>query len=157
MCLALGWPRYYTSHNISFATHKVLKKGGGAAKHAPGPIPPYNPPQDACKRYNKLMQYPGRLRALLTPPERATLKKLSSPEKIQDYLDTLPINFEVHGETCMSPRMVLRKKTAHCIEGAFLAAAALAYHGKPPLVMDFRTIPIDEDHVVTLFRQNGYS
>ena len=55
----------------------------------------------------------------------------------------------------MSPRRILKKKTAHCFEGALLAAAALAYHGQKPLLLDFRTIFEDEDHVVTLFRQNG--
>ena len=102
------------------------------------------------------MSYSHRIQALLTPPERAIFKKLSNPQKIQDYLDKLPINFEMVGETCMSPRMVMVKKTVHCIEGALFAAAALTYHGHPPLLMDFQTLPDDEDHVVTLFKQNGY-
>ena len=55
----------------------------------------------------------------------------------------------------MSPRATIRAKTAHCIEGAYLAAAALAYHGHEPLLMDFQTLPDDEDHVITLFKQNG--
>ena len=99
--------------------------------------------------------YSKRLKALLTPPEHAIFKKLFTPQKIQDYLDTLPINFEMTGETCMSPRATIRAKTAHCIEGAFLAAAALAYHGQKPFLMDFQTHPDDEDHVVALFQQNG--
>src|SRR3990167_6661781 len=101
------------------------------------------------------MRYSDRFRYLLTCPERILLKKLSTPQKIQNYLDTLPINFERTGETCMSPRATIRAKTAHCIEGAFLAAAALAYHGHTPLLMDFQTLPDDEDHVITLFKQNG--
>ena len=56
----------------------------------------------------------------------------------------------------MSPRRCLRAKIAHCFEGALLAAAALAYHGQKPLLLDFRTIRADEDHVVALFRQNDY-
>ena len=102
------------------------------------------------------MQYSERIRQILTPPERTLLKKLINPQKIQDYLDTLPINFEMHGETCMSPRVALRAKKTHCIEGALIAAAALAYHGQKPLLMDFQTLPDDEDHVVTLFKQNGF-
>ena len=100
--------------------------------------------------------YADRIERLLTPPERRLFQKLSTPQKIQAYLDTLPVNFEASGETYMSPRRVIRAKTAHCFEGALLAATALAYHGKRPLLLDFRTIPADEDHVVTLFRQNGY-
>jgi hypothetical protein len=42
------------------------------------------------------------------------------------------------------------------MEGALLAAAALAYHGQKPLLMDFQTKMVDEDHVIALFRQNGY-
>src|SRR5665213_1092567 len=93
---------------------------------------------------------------LLTPAEHTLFKKLNSPTKIQDFLDTLPINFEIDGETYMSPRRTLQHRTAHCFEGALLAAAALSYHGKKPLLMDLRTTPEDEDHVVTLFKENNY-
>lgn len=102
------------------------------------------------------IRYAERIKQLLTPLERRVFEKLSTPQKVQDYLDTLPINFETKGETYMSPRGVLRAKTAHCMEGALFAAAALAYHGEKPLLLDFRTLPNDEDHVVTLFRQHGY-
>lgn len=42
------------------------------------------------------------------------------------------------------------------MEGALLAAAAFAYHGQLPLLLDLQTIPKDEDHVVTLFNVDGY-
>lgn len=96
------------------------------------------------------------LDSLLTSKEKKIFQKLSTPPKIQDFLDTLPINFETRGETYMSPRRVLETKTAHCMEGALLAAAALMYHGHKPLLMDFQTGYDDEDHVVALFCQNGY-
>ena len=102
------------------------------------------------------MSFREKIRKILTPAERRLFERLSSPQKVQAYLDTLSVNFEASGETYMSPRRSIRAKTAHCFEGALLAAAALAYHGKRPLLLDFRTIPADEDHVVTLFRQNGY-
>lgn len=102
------------------------------------------------------MTYSDRIKKLLTPLERRLFHKLNSPQKIQDYLDTLPINFEPAGETYMSPRRTIRAKTAHCMEGALLAAAALAYHRQKPLLMDFQTKMVDEDHVIALFRQNGY-
>lgn len=91
----------------------------------------------------------------LSQIELKILKKLSTPAKIQDYIDTLAINFEQGGETCMSPRRVLREKKAHCMEGAMLAALALRIHGHPPLVMDLKCIPGEDDHVVALFRQYG--
>lgn len=55
----------------------------------------------------------------------------------------------------MSPRRTIVAQTAHCFEGALVAALALAYHGQKPLLMDIQTIPSDEDHVVALFRQGG--
>jgi hypothetical protein len=99
--------------------------------------------------------YRERLKAILIPAERRIFSKLVTPQKIQDYLDTLPINFELFGETYMSPRRVMRTKTMHCFEGALFAAAALAYHGRAPFLMDFQTAPEDEDHVVALFKEDG--
>jgi hypothetical protein len=92
----------------------------------------------------------------LTKAEEKLLGKLSSPIKIQNYLDRLPINHEKQGETHMSPRLVIREKKAHCFEGALLAAAALWYHGEKPLLMDLVSHPQDDDHVITLYKKNGY-
>ncbi len=93
----------------------------------------------------------------LTREEIAILKRLNTPAKIQDYLETLRPNFEEKGETCMSPRRVMREKKAHCMEGAIFAALALSYHGKKALLLDLRVSDhsIDDDHVVALFRENG--
>ena len=99
--------------------------------------------------------YADKVKAILTPVERKFFQKLSTPQKVQDYLDTLSVNFELKGETYMSPRRVIQAKTAHCFEGALLAAAAFAYHGEKPLLMDLRTVAPYEDHVVTLFRSGG--
>jgi hypothetical protein len=91
----------------------------------------------------------------LTKSELKILRKLNTPIKIQDFLDTLPINFEKRGDTQMSPRKVLREKKAHCIEGALLAAAALWIAGEEPLLMDLKAMPHDDDHVVALYKING--
>ncbi len=83
--------------------------------------------------------------------ERAVLQRLSSPEKIQRFLDEdLAYNHESRGETCRSPRSVLRARTAHCGEGSIFAAAALRFHGWRPLVIQLRAVR-DTDHVVALF------
>lgn len=82
-------------------------------------------------------------------------KKLNSPAKIQNFLDTLPVNFEKQGDTCASPLTVLRTNQAHCIEGALLAAAASWYHGAQPLLLDLKTTRDDSDHVVALFKTHG--
>ncbi|HYD93651.1 MAG TPA: hypothetical protein VEB18_04350 [Candidatus Paceibacterota bacterium] len=82
-------------------------------------------------------------------------RKLSTPEKIQDFLDAMPINHEHGGETCTSPAHTLERKTAHCLEGALLAAAALWSHGHEPLLLNLKSSPGDDDHAVALFRRNG--
>jgi len=82
-------------------------------------------------------------------------RKLSTPEKIQKYLDDLPYNKEKEGETCYSPRLVIRHSTAHCFEGALFAAAALRVGGRPPLILDLASIR-DDDHVIAVYRSNGF-
>jgi hypothetical protein len=90
----------------------------------------------------------------LTRGEFAVLRRLRTPEKIQDFLYGLKQNFEQQGETCNSVRTVLRERRAHCIEGAMLAACALWVHGEPPLLLDLQAVR-DYDHVVCLFRRHG--
>ena len=90
----------------------------------------------------------------LDPAEFRVLCRLSTPEKIQDFLHRLQQNFEIGGETCNTVREVLRLRRAHCIEGAMLAAAALWVHGEPPLLLDLKAEQ-DVDHVVALFRRRG--
>lgn len=92
----------------------------------------------------------------LKKEELVLFKKLNTPIKIQDFLDTVPINYEKHGDTHYSPRTMLIKNKAHCIEGALFAAAVLWSHGEKPLLMDFTTKDYDEDHVIALYKRNGY-
>lgn len=91
----------------------------------------------------------------LTKAEFAVLRRLSTPAKIQSFLFRLKQNFEPKGDTCRTVRTVLREGSAHCIEGAMLAAAALWVHGEPPLLFDLRAVK-DSDHVVALFRRRGH-
>lgn len=91
----------------------------------------------------------------LTRPEFVLLQRLSTPEKIQNFLNALPANFEVGGQTCLSVREVLRQRRAHCIEGAMLAACALWVQGEPPFLLDLEA-ERDYDHVVALFRRGGF-
>ncbi len=88
--------------------------------------------------------------------ELSILKKLNTPKKIQDFINKLKINFEPNGDTCRSPRVVLKKREAHCVEGAILAAAALRIHGHKPLVVDLTANKKDFDHVVAVFKQHGF-
>ncbi len=85
-----------------------------------------------------------------------TLKSLNTPIKIQDFLDAIPTNYEKKGETNMSPARALRENKAHCFEGALIAAAALWINGEEPLLMDMKAPRPDVDHVLCVYKRNGY-
>jgi hypothetical protein len=89
----------------------------------------------------------------LSAGECTILKRLSTPERIQAFVDAIPANHEADGETVLSVREVLRQRRAHCIEGAFVAACALWVIGRPPLVMHLDCDPADWPHVIALFRR----
>src|SRR6266571_2030532 len=91
----------------------------------------------------------------LSKDELRLLGKLSTPEEIQKYLDDLPYNKEKHGETCLSPRLVIRYNKAHRFEGALFAAAALRVNGRPPLILDLAAVR-DDDHVIAVYRTSGF-
>lgn len=91
----------------------------------------------------------------LDAKEMSLLKRLNTPRKVQDYLNSLTQNHEPDGDTCLSPRRVMREKRAHCIEGAMFAALAFRIHGQRPLILDLESARHDQDHVVALFRRHG--
>jgi hypothetical protein len=90
----------------------------------------------------------------LSAEEGRTLRPLTTPRRIQEFVIGLNANFEEEGDTLRSVRGVLRHGRAHCIEAAFTAACALWLHGDPPLLMDL-VAKGDSDHVIALFRRNG--
>jgi hypothetical protein len=96
------------------------------------------------------------LMPLFTKKELALIKKLNTPAKIQDYLNTLEFNFEEKGETLESPIKVMRTGAAHCLEGAILAAYLLSRHGFKPLILHLGATKHDVDHVIAPFKIGGY-
>lgn len=90
-----------------------------------------------------------------TEQEMSLIKKLNTPVKMQDYLNSLHFNFENKGETLKSPLFVMRDGRAHCFEGALLGAYLLSLHGFPPLVLHLKSTEEDYDHVIAPFKQNG--
>ncbi len=84
--------------------------------------------------------------------ERRIFSKLTTPYKVQLYLDALPYNIE---ELTRSPREMLRAGSAHCFDGALFAAAALAELGYPPLIVDLRSNGKDSDHILAVFQESG--
>lgn len=91
----------------------------------------------------------------LSAGNAATLARLTTPHKIQDYLDSLGINFEPDGDTCYGVERTMNEGKAHCIEAAFIGACALWMNGEKPLVMDFQADK-DYDHVVALYKYKGH-
>lgn len=91
----------------------------------------------------------------LNAQELKILRSLSTPGKVQDFLYRIPYNFEPEGDTCLSPRLVLRTRRAHCMEGAMLAALAFRVHGRKPLVVDLEGALHDCDHVIAVFQEKG--
>src|SRR2546423_3446173 len=87
--------------------------------------------------------------------EFAALGRLSTPEKIQSFLNAIHINHEIDGETILSVREVLAQRHAHCIEAAFVGACAFWVHGEPPLLMHLDCAQTDYPHVIALFRRRG--
>ncbi len=87
-----------------------------------------------------------------TPAELRALKSLKSPAGIQRFLDEVPYHLAA---TSWSPRLVLREQTAHCLEGAIFAAAALRVLGRPPLLWDLEA-DADTDHVLAIYRERGH-
>jgi hypothetical protein len=87
-----------------------------------------------------------------TPRELRALRALRDPAGIQRALDAMPYHLAT---TAWSPRRVLGERTAHCLEAAIFAAAALRVLGFPPLLLDLEAVQ-DSDHVVAVFRVRGH-
>jgi hypothetical protein len=85
------------------------------------------------------------------PEEHRRLRALKDPFGIQRFLYDLPYHL---ADTAWSPRRVLQEKTAHCLEGAIFAAAALRVNGYAPLILDFEATR-DTDHVLAVYQING--
>ena len=87
-----------------------------------------------------------------TKDEISFLKTISDPDKIQGFLDSIEYNpiYE-----CRSPRSVIKKKSAHCFEGALFAAAAMEFNGYLPLIVDLKAYN-DDDHVIAIFKEGIY-
>jgi len=91
-----------------------------------------------------------------TEREIILMKKLNTPGKVQDFLNSLKFNFEKKGETLRSPVLTLRAGEAHCFEGALLGAYILSLHGFTPYVLHLKTTKEDYDHVIVPFKVKGY-
>lgn len=88
-----------------------------------------------------------------TQSEKALLKRLNTPGKIQEFIDGL--RYRAQDVYC-SPRKVMKERRAHCFDGALFAATALRFNGYPPFLVDLRATKDDDDHTLAIFKKNGY-
>jgi len=86
----------------------------------------------------------------LTKTERRILDLLTTPSKIQTFLDELAYSTE---EIYRCPLRVLRERVAHCYDGALFAAAMLRRIGYPPLILEMLPNSRDDDHLLALFKK----
>lgn len=89
-----------------------------------------------------------------TKREWEVVQSHRTPERVQQFLRSIPYNRELDGETCYSFRRVMRENRAHCLEGALAAAVILEQHGYPPVVVSIESQD-KLDHVLLLFKRNG--
>jgi hypothetical protein len=91
-------------------------------------------------------------RERFTPREWHLIQKLTTPFKVQRWLNAFPYNDERRGGTLRSFRGVVETGRAHCLEAALAAAVILEQHGYPPIVMSIESKDW-LDHVVFLYRE----
>lgn len=92
----------------------------------------------------------------LSRRQAVQLSNLTTPEQIQDFVNHIPMNFEIGGGTASSVAETLKLRRAHCLEGAMVAAAAFHMNGAPPWLMDMGAADGDVDHVIALFKRGGF-
>lgn len=78
-------------------------------------------------------------------------QKYRTPEQVQELLHRFDYN---KSSTLASAATVLKRRSAHCLEGVFVAAALLEPHGYEPLVLSLESQD-GLDHCLYLFRRNG--
>lgn len=114
------------------------------------PAPPVpNRPQSLREALAPTLAPPAR--AAFTRAERALVDRLTTPAAMQRWLNALPYNGEVGGETLHTFRGVVARHTAHCLEAALTAAVVLEQHGHPPLLLSFESQD-GLDHVIYIYR-----
>ena len=87
----------------------------------------------------------------LTVPKRRIFQTLKTPERIQEFLDTIRY-YEDEAYHC--PLATMRTGKGCCFEGALLAAAAFMRLGHKPLIITL-VADDDDDHVLALYKKRG--
>ena len=88
-----------------------------------------------------------------TPAERRVIDRLTTPDKVQRFLNRLAYNTEPPpgGPQQRTFRSVIATRTAHCLEAALTATVILEQHGYPPTVMSLESED-GLDHVIFVYK-----
>jgi hypothetical protein len=89
----------------------------------------------------------------LTKSERQVMAQLTTPSKIQAFLDKLTYSVDANYRC---PLRVFREGIAHCFDGALFAAAALRRLDYPPLILNMLPNDRDDDHLLALYKHDGH-
>ncbi len=89
----------------------------------------------------------------LTKQELKAISGLTTPAKIQAFLDEIPYSVE---ERYRCPLTVLREGEGHCFDGALFGAAMLRRLGHPPRILDMLPNARDDDHLLALYKRDGH-
>jgi hypothetical protein len=89
----------------------------------------------------------------LKKDEKKLLAGLTTPMKIQEFLDQLTYSDDTFYRC---PLRVLRDGKGHCFDGAIFAAMALRNLGFPPAIIEMLPNENDDDHLLALFKIDGY-
>jgi hypothetical protein len=92
-------------------------------------------------------------RSAFTPEERRVIDRLTTPSKVQGFLNRLAYNHEPPpaGPQLRTFRSVIATRTAHCLEAALTAAVIMEQHGYPPTVMSLESAD-GLDHVIFVYK-----
>jgi hypothetical protein len=88
----------------------------------------------------------------LTPKQRRFFRGLTTPGKIQRFLDSVRYS---DSDTYFCPLTLMKKNRGGCYEGALFAACAFRRLGYPSMIVEM-TSENDDDHVLAVYRQNGF-
>jgi len=104
-------------------------------------------------RENPCTVFMQALEKLLAQKERKIISDLTTPFKIQAFLDEAPYSSE---DRYRCPLTFLRDRTGHCFDGAVFACALLRRLGHRPLLLDMLPNKRDDDHMLALYKRDGH-
>ncbi len=78
-------------------------------------------------------------------------QRLQTPDQVQNYLHSLQYNKE---RTLRSALGVVQHQASHCLEGVFVAASILEYHGYEPYVLSLESQDLI-DHCLFVYQKEG--